>query len=114
MCESAHYLVTVLCQVMGVSRSAFYGWKQRPGKLIPAQELKMRRRMKKLFELSRESLGNREMMNKLRGEGYKIGRYRVRKLMKQMELVVRQRVAYKVTTKRKHTDTVANNLLNQN
>lgn len=114
MCESAHYPVTVLCQVMGVSRSAFYDWKQRPGKLILAQELRMRRRMKKLFELSRESLGSREMMKKLRGEGYEIGRYRVRKLMKQMKLIVRQRVAYKVTTKRKHGDAVADNLLNQN
>ena len=54
------------------------------------------------------------MMKKLRGEGYAIGRYRVRKLMKQMQLIVRQRVAYKVTTKRKHDDAVADNLLNQN
>ena len=53
------------------------------------------------------------MMKKLRGEGYEIGRYRVRKLMKQMKLIVRQRVAYKVTTKRKHDDAVADNLLNQ-
>jgi putative transposase len=38
----------------------------------------------------------------------------MRKLMKKLNLVVKQRVAYKVTTKRKHGDQVADNLLNQN
>lgn len=77
-------------------------------------ELMMRRKMRQWFKDSRESLGSREMMKLLRKEGYDIGRYRVRKLMWQMKLVVQQRVAYKVTTKRKHGDEVADNLLNQN
>jgi len=34
--------------------------------------------------------------------------------MKKLNLKVTQRVAYKVTTKRKHSDEVADNLLNQN
>jgi putative transposase len=34
--------------------------------------------------------------------------------MKKMDLIVTQRVAYKVTTKRGHGDDVADNLLNQN
>jgi putative transposase len=34
--------------------------------------------------------------------------------MKKMDLSVTQRVAYKVTTKRRHGDNVADNLLNQN
>ena len=53
-------------------------------------------------------------MKALRAEGFKIGRYRVRRLMSRMGLSVTQRVAYKVTTKRKHSDSVADNLLNQN
>ena len=53
-------------------------------------------------------------MKKLRKEGIEIGRYRVRKLMQKLRLKVTQRVAYKVTTQRKHSDAVADNLLNQN
>ena len=34
--------------------------------------------------------------------------------MKKLNLKVKQRIAYKITTKRKHSDKVANNLLNQN
>ncbi len=40
--------------------------------------------------------------------------YGVQKLMSKLNLVVTQRTAYKVTTKRKHSDAVADNLLNQN
>jgi len=53
-------------------------------------------------------------MKKLRTEGFQIGRYKTRSLMKRLNLVVKQRVAYKVTTKRKQSDAVADNLLNQN
>ncbi len=53
-------------------------------------------------------------MKKLREEGFQMGRCKVRSLMKILGLTVTQRLAYKVTTKRKHTDKVAPNLLNQN
>ena len=54
------------------------------------------------------------MIKALRKEGFQIGRYRVRTLMSQLGLQVRQRLAYKITTQRKHSDAVADNLLNQN
>ena len=109
-----HFPVRVLCRVMQVSTSAYYAWQKRPGQLISADVLHLHRRMKVLFEQSRESLGSREMMKKLREEGIQIGRYKVGKLMKRLNLKVTQRIVYKVTTKRKHSDAVADNLLNQN
>ena len=98
---------------MQVSTSAFYAWIKRPAQIISADELHLYRRMKQLFKKSRESLGSREMMKKLREEGFEIGRYRVRSLMNKLGLVVTQRIAYKATTVRKHSDAVADNLLNQ-
>ena len=99
---------------MAVSRSMYYAWLKRPSDTLNEDTLRLYRRMKQLFRQSRDSLGSREMMKKLRQEGFEIGRYRVRKLMKKLGLIVKQRVAYKVTTKRKHSDSVADNLLNQN
>lgn len=99
---------------MQVGKSAYYDWLKRPVKKISPEELQSQRRMKQLFEKSRDSLGSREMVKKLRKEGFEIGRERVRNRMKTLGLVVKQRVAYKVTTKRKHSDSVASNLLNQN
>jgi putative transposase len=97
---------------MQVSTSAYYSWKKRPGQLFSADVLHLHRRMKDLFKQSRDSLGSREMMKKLREEGIEIGRFKVRNLMKKLNLKVTQRIAYKVTTKRKHGDEVADNLLN--
>ena len=99
---------------MGVSRSCFYAWRKRPAKIISADELQLYRRAKALFESNRNSLKSRTLSKKLREEGFQIGRYRTRTIMRKLGLKVQQRVAYKVTTKRKHSDRVADNLLNQN
>jgi putative transposase len=99
---------------MQVSTSAYYSWLKRPGKLITAQELHLYRRAKVLFKKSRNSLGSRELSKKLNQEGFNAGRYKTRSIMNKLNLKVKQRLAYKVTTKRKHSDKVADNLLNQN
>ncbi|HDM8244067.1 TPA: IS3 family transposase, partial [Vibrio campbellii] len=112
--ESTRYPVNRLCQTMRVSRSGYYDWLKRPAKVVTAETLNLYRRAKLLFKQSRQSLGNREMTKKLREEGFTVGRYRVRTVMERLGLKVTQRVAYKVTTKRKHNDAVADNLLNQN
>ena len=99
---------------MKLSKSAFYAWKARPAKLITAQELQLYRRTKDLFNASRQSLGSREMAKKLRSEGFEVTRYRTMRVMAKLKLQAMQRVAYKITTKRKQSDAVAANLLNQN
>ena len=86
---------------MLVSRSAYYAWLKRPAKVISATTLNLYRRIRTLFKESRGSLGNREMVKKLRKEGFVVGRYKVRSIMKSLGLKAVQRQAYKVTTKRK-------------
>jgi putative transposase len=99
---------------MQVGTSAFYAWRKRPEKLIDADVLHLHRRIKSLFKQSRNSLGSRELMKNLRKGGIAISRYKVRKLIKKQSLIVTQRIAHKVTTKRRYGDDVADNLLNQN
>lgn len=53
------------------------------------------------------------MSKKLLEEGFAIGRYATCILMRKFILVVRKRIKYKLTTKRKHSDSVAVNLPNQ-
>ncbi|WP_351018879.1 IS3 family transposase [Shewanella sp. AC91-MNA-CIBAN-0169] len=101
-------------QVMSVSKSGYYDWHKRPANVISLETLKLYRLVRQLFKQSRGSLGNREMVKKLRKEGYQVGRYLVRKIMHRLRLKATQRRAYKVTTQRKHSDAVADNLLNMN
>ena len=83
--------VKLLCRQLGVQRSAYYDWRAQPGKLIAPEELALRRRMKELFAASRGSLGSRMMMKNLRQEGFEIGRDKTRRLMKSLQLKVKQR-----------------------
>jgi len=87
-----------LCLQLGVQRSAYYDWRAQPGKVVPPQELALRRRMKELFAASRGSLGSRTMMRNLRDEGFEIGRDKTRRLMKRLGLKVKQKCKYKITT----------------
>ena len=112
--ETIDFPVRNLCAVMDISRSAYYQWKSKPKAVITAEDLHVYRRAKDLFKASRESLGSRELSKKLCEEGLKISRFRTRNIMYQLGLKVQQRVAYKLTTKRKYSDQVADNLLNQN
>ena len=98
---------------MRVGTSSFYDWLKRSATIITAGELQLTRRIKQLFQASRGSLGSREMVKNLRKEGFSIGRYRVRSLMRRLNLKVIQRQAYRVTTQRKDAHPVAENLINQ-
>ncbi|WP_261593438.1 IS3 family transposase [Pseudoalteromonas holothuriae] len=111
---SSVFPVVKLCKVMKVSRSAYYAWLKRPAKVITVEQLNLYRKTRHFFVKSRNSLGYRELRKKLRSEGFNVSDYGVQKLMATLGLVVTQRVAYKVITKRKHSDAVADNLLNQN
>ena len=111
--HACRWPVLHLCRLLGVQRSAYYDWRDRPGQVIPAEELALRRRMKALFKASRDSLGSRTMARKLREEGFEIGRDRTRRLMKALSLEVRAKRKYKATTDSKHQLPVAENVLNR-
>lgn len=66
---------------MSVHRGSYYDWKRQAIKPLPTTEALLRQRMTELFKVSRQSMGSRRMVARLREEGYIIGRYRVRKLM---------------------------------
>jgi putative transposase len=93
---------------MTVSRSGYYAWRNRPAKVISEPELMLYRRTKALFKESRQSLDSQQLMKKLRKEGFKVTR-----LMNKLDLKVKQRIAYKVTTMRKHNHSVADNIVDQ-
>lgn len=97
-----------------MSSSAYYAWLSKPIKRINAQEKLLELKMKTLFKTSRQSLGNRQMMKNLCKEGFTIGRYKTRRLMKKLGLEVKRKKRYVITTDSKHNQPVADNLLNRN
>ena len=111
--NAARYPVNHLCRLLGVKRSAYYSWRGRPAKSIGPEERALRRRMKALFVESRGSLGSRMMTANLRLEGFMVGRERVRDLMKALDLKVKQKRKYQITTDSRHDHPIADNVLNR-
>ncbi|MCC5859768.1 MAG: IS3 family transposase [Ectothiorhodospiraceae bacterium] len=106
--ERANYPVTVLCRVMRVSRSGFYGW---TGRAPDQQRLALCDRVLAIHERTRGSYGSRRMAAELRRQGFAVGRYQARRLMREAGVVVRQRRRWVATTVREDRDPVAPNLL---
>ena len=98
---------------MGVGTTAYYDWTNRGAEIIDNATWRLYHRMKALFAESRESLGSRQMKKQLRKEGFVIGRYRTRSLMKKLNLVIKRKKRYVLTTDSRHKYPVAENLLNR-
>lgn len=97
------YPVTRICNALNLPRSSWYHQSKRKAKVYTQEELRLHRRIRELFNASRESLGSRQPVKRLALENITVSRTKVRKIMKIYKLKVVQRVAYKVTTKRKHS-----------
>jgi len=94
------YPVTVLCRVMRVRRSGFYDFIKRiqhgPGN-DPVQE-SLKSRVRQIFKLFKSSYGSRRTAEQLQIEGYEVGRYKARRLMRDLGLKVKAPRRYKRPT----------------
>lgn len=109
---SSHYSVTLLCRLLRVSRTRYYAWLTRP--LVKnAEKERIELRMITLFAESKSSMGSRKMTKQLCQEGFPVGRYRVRTLMKKLKLVIKQKRKFRITTNSNHKLPVAENILDR-
>ena len=108
--------VTVLCKVMRVSRSGFYDYLDhyRSGDNHRPDEAALRHRIKVIFDQSKASYGSRRIVKQLEAEDHSIGRFKVRRIMRQMGLKAKTPKRFKCTTDSRHAYPVAANILNRN
>src|SRR5215475_15935086 len=111
--EAANYPVVELCRMLGVSRSGYYGWADRPE---PADDFAPR--VEAAFWLHSRRYGSRrvtaEVQDELKteGNGEWIGRRRVQRLMREMHLVaIQPRRFVPRTTDSRHGQQMSPNLL---
>ncbi|PMN88437.1 transposase [Enterovibrio norvegicus] len=79
----------MVCGVFGVAMSSYYDHRQRR-QLINAERLHLRSETKRLFTLSRRAAGSRSLVEMLRELGHQVGRFKVRRLMKEAKLISKQ------------------------
>ncbi len=85
----------MVCALFGVSRSAFYDWLAKP---VNEERTVLRQRVSKIFNDSKGSAGSRSIVAILRRERVRIKRFKVMRLMEELQLQSKQpgRHRYKV------------------
>lgn len=102
--------VTQACRVLGVSRSGYYAAKVRAKTpVICAATVQL----KAVFNASQRSYGSRRLVSTLQGQAIKIGRYKVRRLMREADLKPVWKKKFVNTTDSNHELPVAENILNR-
>lgn len=103
-----------MCLLMGVLRSGYYHYLKRlSNKVANDESSQLLNLIKALSEESGFTYGSRRMHKALAALGYLMGRYKVRKWMKQAQVRVYYRKKYKVTTNSHHQKPVFENVLNR-
>ncbi len=112
--HEAEYSVKQMSQVLGVSRSGYYAWKERtPSRRSQADEA-MLVDICAIYERSRKTYGSPRIHAYLRRKGYECGRNRVARLMQAHQIVAKRAHRWHPTTTQQHPgDRIAPNLLNR-
>ncbi len=109
--EKARFPIARMCRVLDVSQSGFFAWRDRPACQRQKQDMVQLIRM--VFALSNGTYGSPRMHRDLVDEGHAIGRHRTARLMRENQLIARQKRRFKRTTDSEHAWPVAPNLVAQ-
>jgi putative transposase len=109
--EKACYPVTILCEVLEVSRSGFYAWKRREPSKRAAEDERLSVEITAVHERSRRRYGSPRVHHGLRRKGIRVGRKRVERLMREKGLVARRKRAFRRTTDSAHQHPIAPNIV---
>lgn len=107
------YPVEVMARVLGVSRSGFYAWLQRPPSARALEDERLKVAILAAHMKTRETYGAIRLQSELQAEGFEVGRDRIARLRREMGISCKQKRKFKATTQSDHNLPVAKNLLGQ-
>ena len=112
--EKAVHAVRTLCRVLDVSHSGYYAWCRRPASKRCVEDSRLAAEVAAIFDEHQRRYGSVRITSELRESGLRVGRHRVRRLMRQAALHVRRRRRWVRTTDSCHRYPVAPNRLARN
>ena len=84
--EKANHSISLMCRLLGVSRSGFHAWQRRPPSDRALADAWLIERIAMIHRDSRGTYGARRVHAALRQQGIRIGRKRVERLMRAQRL----------------------------
>ncbi|WP_139329132.1 IS3 family transposase [Aeromonas hydrophila] len=100
---------TLVCCAFGIPTACFYDYLARR-RTINRERVQQRSELRCLFKESRGSAGSRALMSMMRALGHQIGRFKVRRLMKEAGLVSKQPGAHRYQVARSERQDIPNHL----
>jgi putative transposase len=111
--EKARFPVSLLCKIVGVSKSGYYAWKSRPPSKRSREDAALTEKIREVHRRSRETYGYPRVHAELRAVGVRCGRGRVARLMRTAGLRGCMRGKKKRTTRHDPRATPAEDLVNR-
>jgi len=112
--EKAQWPVEVQCAVLGVSRSGYYAWRDRPEAPREAEDAELVVEIKAAHKAGRGNYGSPRVHRELRAKGRRVGKKRVERLMRREGIVGRRKKRFRKTTDSNHSHPIAPNVLERN
>jgi transposase InsO family protein len=109
--EKVHYPVAVLCDVLEVSRSGYYAWRDRPPSARATRHAALSVSVKAVHARSRGVYGSPRVHAELQAQGTVVSQKTVAKAMKAEGIRGRRKRRFKNTTNSNHGQPVSPNLL---
>ena len=109
--EKAKLPTTLLCRVLGVSRSGFYAWMHRPPSKRDVEDSRLVPVIRACHVQSRATYGSPRVHKDLQALSYRISRKRVARLMRREGLSAQPPRRYRATTDSAHTLPIAPNVV---
>jgi putative transposase len=112
--EKAHFPISMLCKVLGVSKSGYYAWKSRPPSNRSREDAALTEKIREVHERSGQTYGYPRVHAELRALGVRCGCRRVARLMRKAGLRGCMRGRKRRTTRRDPHAVPAPDLVNRN
>jgi len=109
--EKATYPVGVLCDVLDVSRSGFYASSVRAVAARTIEDARLVLEIRAVHKRLRGIYGSPRIHRELRAKGYRVGKKRVERLMRENGIKGRQKRRFRHTTDSNHAQPIAPNVL---
>jgi len=109
--EKTGFPVQFMCRMLGVSRSGYYDWRDRPSSVRNRADAALTERIRKIHERSRHTYGSPRIHAELRALGTRCGRKRVERLMRKARLQGCMRGRRRGTTRRSKRAAAAEDLV---
>jgi putative transposase len=111
--RKAEFPISVMCRVFNVQPSGFYSWQKRPPPKRKKDDDRLKVHVRASHKASRKTYGSPRVYKDMKAEGFKVGKKRVARLMREDGLSGTPPKKFTRTTDSAHNKPIAPNILNR-